>query len=157
MSFYNQDMGFVLTPEIEKALAACLTKLVVDIKLATSDPQCIHKVHSVFTKCALNVPVIAELMREFYRTIRNMFHLRKMYRFWHISTEPIDRAENELCAAESAFTEMLNDTVAALSEIFLSLEAEKKALVVETKILKKPIVHFGDFDWRIRWRRGKEI
>lgn len=27
----------------------------------------------------------------------------------------------------------------------------------KTKILKKPIVHFGDFDWRIRWRRGKEI
>jgi predicted acetyltransferase len=27
----------------------------------------------------------------------------------------------------------------------------------KTKILDKPIVHFGDFDWRIRWRKGKEI
>jgi hypothetical protein len=53
----------------------------------------------------------------------------KMYRFWHISTAPIDNAENELCAAKKAFDEMLDATVERINEIFQFLEAEKKALV----------------------------
>jgi hypothetical protein len=29
--------------------------------------------------------------------------------------------------------------------------------IKNTKILKTPIVHFGDYEWRIRWRKGNEI
>jgi GNAT superfamily N-acetyltransferase len=29
--------------------------------------------------------------------------------------------------------------------------------IKNTKILKKPIVHFGHYKWRIRWRKGNEI
>jgi len=157
MSFYNQDIRFVLPSEIEVYLAACLKKLIAAKKLATcyghlpvldegnkkrqacdhcmslgitpSDPLCVHEIGSIFIKCALNIRAIAASIHEYRRTIDNMSYLMKMYRLWHISMEPIDNAENELCAAKKAFDEMLDATVERMSGIFQFLEAEKKALV----------------------------